>query len=114
MNSEMFKIHMIQYVSITCVFIINAILAYSFYQLVLVSNIHNVMNFTFKLSDFFFFFFSLYVLIANIRIPFYPYDNEHDFNEQMSYELSDITGHIFLSAFATGSLVIAMYCFNTY
>lgn len=114
MDSAMIKIYTIQFATLIAVFIINAILAFSFYQLVLLGNIQNILNFQFKLSDFFFLFFTIYILILNTKIPFRSYNNEDDIDDQITNELTIITGHIFLSALIVGSLIIAMYCFNTY
>jgi len=112
MDTVGIKIHVIQYATLIAVFTINAILTYSFYQLVLMGNIHNVLNFTFKLSDFFFLFVTIYLLIANSSIPFQRYNDEDDIDDQIADELSILTTHIFLSSIIMATAVVGMYCFN--
>lgn len=112
MDTVGIKIHAIQYATLIAIFTVNAILVYSYYQLVLVGNLHNIMNFTFKLSDFFFLFVTIYLLIANSSIPFHRYTDDVDIDEQIASELSDVTTHIFLSALIVAASVAGMYCFN--
>ena len=112
MNATGIKLHVIQYSALLVIFIMNAILSFSFYQLILVDNLQSIQQLMFKLSDFFFLFVLIYLMISNFRIPFHIYTEDDDIDEQISYELIDITTHIFISSLLVSITIVAMYCFN--
>lgn len=108
MNSESVKILMVQMIATVAVILINSGIVYSYYQLVLVNHLTDIMHFKFKLTDFMFFLLSFQLILMNMGIPFHNYNIEEEFAPQLHDELSDITGHIMTSAIFTASLIVAM------
>lgn len=108
--SESIKLLLIQITASIAVLLVNAVIAYSFYQLVVMTNLTDMMNLNFKITDFFFLLFSLYLMRINIAIPFHNYKATtlEEFQAEMHSELSGITDHIITSAIFTTLLIFAM------
>lgn len=105
------KLILIQMCSWFAVTLVNAIILYSFYEFIIIDNWIEISQFKFKLTDFFFMLFVLFIMRMNILLPFSNYsdvESEEDIEQQLKYELSDITNHIVASAIVATILILAM------
>ena len=105
------KLILIQMCSWFAVTLANAIILYSFYECIIIDNWIEISQFKFRLTDFFFLLFALFIMRLNMLLPFSNYgdvENEEDIEQQLKYELSDITNHITASAIVATILILAM------
>ena len=111
-----FKLHLVSLLSMTSVILMNSILVVLYINLFLYDSIHDIIALDIKVYDVFITVACVMVFLLNLRIPFIMYEDEEEcgvsIDVQFINELSDITGHLFSSCFATSSLIIIMYLFT--
>jgi hypothetical protein len=104
---ENLKIYTVQMLALFSTFLISSIVIYSYIKLELLNVFHQGFNPT--ISSIFFLIVSIYIIIANSRIPFVDYNVDEEFDVLFVEEVNSIVTHLFISFIISSILVISMY-----